>query len=451
MHANGTLREGRVLKLSTALAVVMITALVVRLVFWVAVVGFDTTGWGDEPDYHTIASSIAAGEGFRGLEGVPTATRPPLYPIALGGLYGLTGPRPDAGRALQVALGVLIVLFVYLLAARLFTKKVALIAAGLAAVNPGLIYLSALLMTENLYILLLLGLFLVVVDDLASGQVRYARFAAGGVLAGLTCLARPTAFVFALAIPALVLSGGREDLKRRVRASALFLVLALLVIAPWTIRNRAALGEWVTFTTHGGITFYESNNRLVNDVPAFRGAVVLPRTAVPRWDELADLDEVELDRRAWEMGREFVRENPELLPRMAGWKLARFWRFDSGLRLRPTTDAIAGQPGVASLVSSVDLGFLYWAVVIPLFLLGLAATFRWRRDLLLLYSVIVVHTLLAVAFHGSIRARAPVEPVITIFAAAAVIWVLDAVTRRSRRAALERVGTRSPSDSEDVR
>jgi 4-amino-4-deoxy-L-arabinose transferase-like glycosyltransferase len=450
MRGNGTMREGRALRLSTALAVVLITALVVRLVFWVAVVGFDTTGWGDEPDYHTIASSIAAGEGFRGLEGVPTATRPPLYPIALGGLYSLTGPNTDAGRALQVALGVLIVLFVYLLAARLFSKKVALIAAGLAAVNPGLVYLSALLMTENLYILLLLGLFLVVLEDLTSGRVSYVRFAAGGVLAGLTALARPTAFVFALAVPALALAGERENVRRRVRASALFIVLALLVIAPWPIRNQAALGEWVTFTTHGGITFYESNNRLVNDVPAFRGSVVLPRTAVPRWDELADLDEVELDRQAWAMGWEFVRENPELLPRMAGWKFARFWRFDSGLRLQPTTDAVAGPQGIASLATSIDLGLVYWAIVIPFFLLGLVATFRLRRDLVLLYAVIVVHTLLAVAFHGSIRARAPVEPVITIFAAAAAVWAVEAHKKRRRGATPASVRTERTGKPEDV-
>ncbi len=419
------------------LAIVILVALVIRVGFWVAVVGFDHPGWGDEPDYHIIATHIADGEGFRGPAGHPTACRPPLYPIVLGGLYRITGPDPDAGRVFQIVLGVLIVFLVYLLAARIFSRKVALLAAALAAINPGLVYLSALLMTENLYTALLLALVLLMVTEHRSDRVSYARFAVAGVLAGLCCLARPMALLFALLVPAVTLFLGRGDVGRRVRASAVLLVVAVLVIAPWPIRNRVTLGEWVTFTTHGGITFYESNNRLTYKVPAFRGAVVLPRTAVPEWDRLADLDEFELDREAWSLGWKFIRENPELLPAMGAWKFLRFWRLDSGLKLEPTVGG-GGSP-LARLAATVDLGLVYWAVVIPLFVFGLAATWRRRRDLVLLYGVIVVHTLLALAFHGSIRSRAPVEPVIVIFAAAAVGWIARRL--RKRRAAVGASGS----------
>ncbi len=412
------------------LIAILLCAMVIRLGFWVAVVGFGTTGGGDEPDYHNLAAAIASGRGMI-LHDELLAPRPPLYPIVLAGLYAITGPNPDVGRAFQLVLGVGIVFLVFAIGRRLFSAKVGLLAAALAAVNPSLVYLSGLLMTENLYVILLLLLVLLMVRHYRSRQPSVLKFAAGGILAGLCCLARPTALTFVVFIPAAALVFGRSAWAKRLACAALFVILAVAVIAPWSIRNHARFGERVIFTTHGGITFYESNNRLVHDTPEFRGIVVSPRTAVPGWDGLKDLDEVSYDREAWRMGLAFVRENPELLPRMAWWKFARFWRFDSNVKFDAGAGPFGGgESSRGSASGEIDLGLLYWMVVIPLFVLGLAVTRRRFHDLVLPYGVIAVHTFLALVFHGSLRARMPVEPVIVLFAAAAVAWIALAVRRR---------------------
>ena len=59
------------------LTVILLIAVIARLGFWFAVVGFDTTGWGDEPDYHAHAVDISEGRGFLNPRGEVTAGRPP--------------------------------------------------------------------------------------------------------------------------------------------------------------------------------------------------------------------------------------------------------------------------------------------------------------------------------------------------------------------------------------
>jgi hypothetical protein len=91
---------------------------------------------------------------------------------------------------------------------------------------------------------------------------------------------------------------------------------------------------------------------------------------------------------------------------MSGVKSGWWWSKDSFL---------------GRLATVFDVGFVYAIVVFPLFLAGIALTiYRWR-ELLFLYGVVVVHTAVALIFHGSIRGRIPVEPVIALFAGAAVM------------------------------
>jgi hypothetical protein len=74
------------------------------------------------------------------------------------------------------------------------------------------------------------------------------------------------------------------------------------------------------------------------------------------------------------------------------------------------------------------VGLIYAIVALPLFVAGLWMTRRRWRDLLFGYGVIVVHTAVAVLFFGSLRTRIPVEPMICVFAGAALVSL-----RRPRR------------------
>lgn len=404
---------------TVALAVIIIVAGLLRLLFATFVIGWSVEIRGDEIDYHEIAVSLSAGEGFE-VNGYPVARRPPLYPVVLAAVYKTIGPYEVAGRILQVLLGMLVVYLAFRVARRYFDESVALVAAGIVALNPFLIVMSGYLLTENLYIVLMLAALLVFPTPAhLSGPLRKVLFTAA-ILAA-TALTRPTGLVLAVWMlgAGLLLGGGSlwGRWRNGLAAAALFCVLLL----PWCLRNHSVLGGWVGLTAHGGITFYQGNNQKVIDIPHYRGGVA-PLAGLPHAAEIAKMGELERERFAWAKGKEFLRHNRGRVPQILWWKFARFWRLKSDVGLSGvrsgwwwSTDSFLGR-----LASRVDVGLVYAIVAFPLSIAGVVLTRRRWREMLFLYGVVIAHTAVALVFFGSIRGRIPVEPVVAIFAAVTI-------------------------------
>jgi len=79
------------------------------------------------------------------------------------------------------------------------------------------------------------------------------------------------------------------------------------------------------------------------------------------------------------------------------------------------------------------VGFVYSVLVIPLFVLGFVANLKDRRRFTCLAGLVIIHTLISLVFHGSLRMRIPIEPVMAIFAADAAWRIVTRV--RARRPA----------------
>lgn len=406
-----------------AWAAVWIAATIARLVFAGAVVGFDTPPKADEADYHAIAVSLGHGDGFAGDDGRPTARRPPAYPAFLAALYAVTGESPRAGRIAQVLLGTAVVALTGALARRHFDATTALVAATLAAVNPFLIFISGYLLTENLYLVLLLTALVVARDprELAGDRNRAM---AVGLLLGLATLARPSGLPMFEWMVAAVLLLARAPWRVRVARVAIAVAAFTLVVLPWHARNHAVVGGWV-LTTHGGITFLQGNNEKVASVPQWRGGAA-PLPVLPRFDELSRLDELSRDRLAWKLGNDYLRAHPGDVPRLVFWKMVRFWRVQSDMGLSGIRSGwwFDNHSALGRLAADVDVGFVYAVVVMPCFVVGWVMTRARWRDLSLVTGVVVVHTAIAAIFFGSLRTRIPLEPVMCMFAAvvAVALW-----------------------------
>jgi 4-amino-4-deoxy-L-arabinose transferase-like glycosyltransferase len=417
-----------------AWAAIVVVAVLARFAFASLVVGLDAPPKGDETDYHAIAQNLLDGDGFAVAEGIPTARRPPAYPAFLAGVYAVTGTSTSAARVAQVLLGAVIVALTGRIAQRYFSGNTARLAAALAAVNPFLIFISGYLLTENLYLLALLGA-LFVAGGPRHMTVSARRAAACGALLGVATLARPSGLpMFEWVVAALLLLSGVAWRVRIVRAAVAIFAFAL-VVAPWYARNASVMGGWV-LTTHGGVTFLQGNNEKIANTPQWRGGAS-PLEVLPRHDELSKLDEVSRDRLAWQLGRDYLRNHPGDIPGLVAGKMIRFWRFKSDMGLSGirsgwwfSKDSTAGR-----LAAEFDVGLLYAAIALPLFVVGLAVTWRRWRDLSLVYGVIVVHTALAAVFYGSLRSRIPVEPVMCVFAAAAAVALARRFTRRATESA----------------
>ncbi len=228
----------------------------------------------DAYDYDRQARSIAAGDGFppsvHVAEGGPSAWRPPVYPLFVGGVYAASGDSVEAGRLAGAVLGAAAVLLVFLITTRIWGRRVGLVAAGLTAVFPPLVLLSRDLLAEPLFIVLELGAVLSVLVYGRSGRVRWA--AAAGVLCGLAALTRNPGVVLAIPIALGVWAvrprrgpdpsvGGSGT--RALAAPAVVVACVALVLAPWAVRNAVEFGRFMPMTSSSGFALAGTYNELL--------------------------------------------------------------------------------------------------------------------------------------------------------------------------------------------
>jgi hypothetical protein len=230
---------------SLALALV---ALLPRL--FVAIAASREPVW-DAHYYHFGAERIAAGLGYSEdveilgkLVTKPWTHYPVGYSAALGLVYAVFGSNLLVGPLFGVAIGVALVVVVHRLGRVFLSENRARLAGTLAALHPGLIAYAALLMTEPLAALLLMG------AVLARFAIKNPKFALGsvGLLTGLAALVRP----LSLGLPFALAFAEKPPLSRALGRLGLTIVFALATILPWTIRNCTVMDGCALVSTNGG-------------------------------------------------------------------------------------------------------------------------------------------------------------------------------------------------------
>jgi len=188
--------------LPRCLLLIMALALVLRLS--VVAGTWDAQPWGDPADYHVYGAALALAGSYPATTfaepGGASAFRPPVFPYLLGAAYELAGVRVNAGRLIGVLLGTLTVGLVFLIARRVWDPRHALWAAGLTAVFPPLVWLSAALLSETVFVPLVLGLVLVLLHLRDRPAMLLAALA--GLLLGLAALTRTNGLL--LLVPACI-------------------------------------------------------------------------------------------------------------------------------------------------------------------------------------------------------------------------------------------------------
>lgn len=142
----------------------------------------------DAADYHMLAQSLAADRGYVDDAGKPFGFQPPGYPVFVAAVYRVAGgAHPKAVYLAQAVLGAGSVALIALLAAHFFGPSLGLAAGAVAAFYPMLIYASRALMSENLYVFILLATLWAAVP-LVEKRGGAGRAAAVGALLGLGTL-----------------------------------------------------------------------------------------------------------------------------------------------------------------------------------------------------------------------------------------------------------------------
>ena len=350
----------------------------------------------DSRDYHALARSLAAGEGYvQRYEGETAAYqgltfrayRMPGYPVFLTAVYGLTGWHPRHAQLANVACDLLTGLLLLALARHLLGRPVARFTLGLWSLHA---LWTPVLLTEALFTTLYTALATVA---LTGGLARSAATALGfGALLAAAVFVRP----IALAVAPVALA----RLGRRGRVGAALLVLAptVLALGAWAARNHAWLGEVVVFTTNLG-------SHTARDFDLDRDALVRAAAA-------QGLNEAAINRRLLgEVGRA-IRNAPQDAVLVY---LRRAGELYSPRRPRDELRSVDMAPdgGLADRVYGL-LGLQYW-LTYPLALAGGLLLWRERRGTGSLGALLAVFTVLhALVSRGNLRFAAPLYPLLAI-------------------------------------
>ncbi|MEI9947400.1 MAG: glycosyltransferase family 39 protein [Pseudomonadota bacterium] len=174
----------------------------------------------------------------------PWVHYPVGYSALLGFFYRIFGAELVVAPVVNAFTGALLVATVHRFARYYLSRDRARVAAGLSAMHPGLIVYSAVVMTEPLAALLLLGAGL----SALHFRGRWQAVVYAGALLGLAALVRPASL---LAAPLLIFTQPKPLWQATARAAAASAV-ALVVVLPWTIRNCQRLDGCALVSTNGG-------------------------------------------------------------------------------------------------------------------------------------------------------------------------------------------------------
>lgn len=372
------------------------------------------------------------------IPGISSAYTQPLYGFFLVPLYWLFERHWLVVGLAHIAVAVVTAWLVYELGRRLLDERAGVVAALLTTLHPYLVWHDVHMNREILDHFLAVAavlLTLVVAEgrNLASNRLLLAVGALGLTL-GAMVLGNVRTLLVPLVLAAYIVWRGGG-----VRAPALALAVAALVITPWVVRNDVSVG--CAAITTDARALWKANNvntletlragKWIDDVP-LRGTPLSPQDAhavYERTGRIVRTDECAQMRLYRRRAFEFMREHPDEKARLALYGAKLLWQ--------PWVFQTEGRPGRGTWL---DFGR---GVVEPLFIVLVYALAVFgltqvpRHFAVLAGSLLAYQTAVAMLFVGATRYRVPFDFLLMVPATAAIFAGLTRLRRR-RAARLQR-------------
>lgn len=403
----------------------------------------------DGPQYSKNALLLAEGHGYLSSEDIffkkvvrQTAIHPPLTSLWLSipnlfghGAFGDAIPKEHQIWLSVVGFGT--ILLVGAVGRELASERAGLLAAGLAAVHPGIWTYPTTVMSEPIGQFLFAAVLLLVYRFGRSPSLARAAWLGG--VAGLLPLARSEqVLVFPLiVIPVLVWRGLQADRRTRMSWVAAATVWAGLVTGPYVVFNQLRFEEPVLLGTALDIALGSSNCQAAYHGNAEGYWSPLCRPVVEEFDAARGryLDESEIFAVYREEGLADIEAESDRLPAVL------VIRAQRALSLRSPENLARFEAGVEGRGYEA----LRWSFMAYYVLSGLTFAACWRlrragRHVLPLLMPFAIAALGGMSTHGTSRLRCAVEIVVVIGAGVQLDHLFGRVAELRR----------APSPSEQV-
>ena len=378
--------------------------------------------------YQTIGLNLLREHCFCLEPHISTVYRAPLWPFIIAGISVIFGPSDYFARIFLSIIGSGTCVLIYLFARDLFGRRIGIVAGIIAAIYPELYIYDGWLYTESLYIFLLFALCYTLYRLQRASQGKRGLWILAGILLGLLSLTRPNGLIVIgiVMVWALIMVWTKIlSWQPTVKGVMITTIIALALIAPWTVRNYIDTHTFILVATGDGTVLLGAYNDEALTKPGYLGSWINPLQSRPDVTRPFPLFtctppcEVAREAAYKQAAIQWIESHTNMLPRLLALHFLNMWQpatIEADLPVERFPHQRSSQI-VLAMMRTFPIAIFILAA------LGLIVTFRRWRELLFLYFIILLTIAECLIYYGSSRFRAPIEPILILLASGAIWWL----------------------------
>ncbi|HLG75011.1 MAG TPA: hypothetical protein VKX46_01280, partial [Ktedonobacteraceae bacterium] len=426
-----------------AVLAVFSLALLVRILYNITIAR-DYQPIYDAALYHFIAEDLVKNHCYCVYHHVQSASRAPLWPFIMAGIYFFTGPNNFYARLFYCFLGSGTCLLIYYWARDLFGRRVALLTGLFSAIYVGLFIYDGWLYTESLYTFCQLAFAYMLYriqrtplhrDDRAPtsfptalrhwtySMLRQPQVYLCGIFLAMATLTRPNGSSLLAVVgvwAVIVLFARMIPWQAVISASCIIAVILVVAVAPWAYRNYQVMHAFVPVSTGFG----EVLSGAYSDKALYKNPRRIGYWSPPDHTVIHDLPTFTIadENRETATGWTWIRTHLANVPYLMGLHFINMWRpYVNEFNAFPFEEHPQRRSSQIIIQYVIpDMSYVVFAMA----LLGLLTTWMGhKKQLLALYLTLALDIALNVIFYSNMRFRAPMEPFLLLLAGGFLWWL----------------------------
>ena len=354
------------------------------------------------------AQGLAEGHGYVQPNGQSTAFWPVGYPLTLSLLYRVFGTHDLVGKLANVVYSMGILIGTYALGRRIFSETTARIGLLLLAISLNSIAYNSLLATETIFTMLFVAALVVV---FRQSQHRMTGLLLGAIL-GIAANIKPvTIGLFPFFFVCLWAVG--RDWKKAAIHTATAIVMTIVLLLPWLVRNHERFGKWILSNEAGLVLLVGANPDATGQY--YRAPVI--QELYPKLLE-GGMEEYHWNKECQKLAVQYIREHSLHWFALGFKKLYHMYKHDVD-GVWHTLNGVT--PKVSDFVwnTLTRTAHVYYGVLM-LLAIGYVAQTVARRQLLSIPNLCLLFVFyfssVCFCFHGLPRYHYPIMPLFCLFA-----------------------------------